>query len=114
MDEVFNFLCSKAKIERDKGVQMLESIVQQLENDNLGLFCDKILTVMTSDDGWENKHGALMGSKVLLLHIHKVVDNKTPFVDFQNNVLRNCLILLEDKESRVRLAAGMGYFRIFS
>ena len=52
-----------------------------------------------------------MGSKILLLHIHSNVEDAGMYAEFSESILSSALMLLEDNESRVRLASGNIYFR---
>ena len=101
-DEALKLLCSSAKLDRDRGVVEISkflkptngSEVPGLESLLQGLLCD-------SQAPWETKHGALMGTKALLLNeTHACSDQ------FSEAANEFGMKLLEDEESRVRLAAG--------
>ena len=108
MESVLELLCSSAKLNRDRGAEQLNALINEKAEDRTFLngLCGEIVKLLA--DGqipWESKHGALTGSKSLLQNI-KLPKEDDMYSSFQESVLQYCLVLLEDDESRVRLAAG--------
>ena len=102
-EEVLKLLCSTAKLDRDKGVRELEKILEAPEQTTLAWLASEIeIQLKNPQSAWESKHGGLMGAKCLLLS-EKYEDENASFAQ---NALSSSLQLLEDSESRVRLAAG--------
>ncbi|XP_060077620.1 uncharacterized protein LOC132557146, partial [Ylistrum balloti] len=99
-DEILQKLCSSAKLDRDRGYQNLLSHIHTLEEDGLCDLEQKFINLLAdSTTQWETKHGALMGSKALLLS-----GNTTD--DFVVDMRAKAVDLLDDVEFRVRIAAG--------
>lgn len=99
-EKTLEWLCSAAKLERDKGVLELQRNILNLEQEDLNVLEEKITGLLTEDDAsWETKHGALMGCKVIL-------QSKRASGQFVINGQSLSLNFLEDDEFRVRLAAG--------
>lgn len=99
-DPILKELCSSLKLERDRGFQQLVVHLQSLDEEgiyNLQFDLTKILNDTGSN--WESKHGALMGSKAVL-------ENGNVSDDFEIEIKRKVMDLLEDGEFRVRIAAG--------
>lgn len=101
MDEhILKKLCSKAKLDRDKGFQDFEEFLKSVD-DGTVLSIERKFTDMLSDstNEWETKHGVLMGSKAIFQ------SGKTT-EEFSNILLQNAVSLADDAEFRVRIAAG--------
>ncbi|XP_033735448.1 uncharacterized protein LOC117323982 isoform X2 [Pecten maximus] len=99
-DEIQQKLCSSAKIDRDRGYQDLLRHIHTLEEEGLCDLEQKFIHLLADSTApWETKHGALMGSKALLLS-----GNTTD--DFVVDMRAKAIDLLDDKEFRVRIAAG--------
>lgn len=101
MDEnILRKLCSKAKLDRDKGFQNFEEFLQTASHETIYAI-EKKFTDMLSDSTmeWETKHGVLMGSKAIF-----VTGQTTE--DFSNTLLTNAIDFADDAEFRVRIAAG--------
>ena len=108
MDEVLKLLCSSAKLDRDRGLEQLRDLidVKATDCDFIGALCSQILQLLgDSNISWESKHGALTGAKSILLNV-KLLKDHDLYASFHASVLKSCFVLLEDDESRVRLAAG--------
>ncbi len=96
-----SLLSSSMKIERDRGVVELQRYLtgaDDLAIRGLELEIQRQLDDPTAT--WEAKHGALMGMKAIL-------QGKSCSDDFVAVSRQHTLKLLEDAESRVRLAAGI-------
>ena len=101
-ENVLNFLFSSAKLERDKGVLELENLLRHGNENIVTTLENEFLKTLESQElKWETKHGCLIGSKVLITQSN--CDNSPVFL---NDIQNYSLMLLEDGESRVRLAAG--------
>lgn len=101
MDEnILKKLCSKAKLDRDKGFQDFEEFLKTAD-DGIITTIERKFTDMLSDstNEWETKHGVLMGSKAVF-QTGKTTD------EFSQTLLHNAIDLADDAEFRVRIAAG--------
>ena len=98
MEEILKNLCSKAKLDRDKGFSQIEKYLASSDNDAIS-FLEKKFTDMLVDSSndWEIKHGILMGSKALA-----AVSSE----DFCSLLLNRAINLADDSEFRVRIVAG--------
>jgi hypothetical protein len=106
-DTILKELCSSLKLERDRGYQQLVAHLQGLDEEgiyNLQFDLSKILNDIEST--WEAKHGALMGAKA-------VMENGNVSDDFEIEIKRKVMDLLDDNEFRVRIAAGIDIFFFF-
>lgn len=102
MDEnILRNLCSKAKLDRDKGFDQIQKYLQTADNDAVA-FLEKKFADMFADtsNDWETKHGVLMGSKALC---------NSSFIseEFCAFLLSKAVDLADDSEFRVRIAAGL-------
>ena len=101
-EEVDKLLCSKAKLDRDKGVTQLEGLIEAGINEAQLRELENALQQLlgATEAPWETSHGSLMGCSTLI--------SKTGCTDdFATNCKDSGIRLLEHSESRVRLAAGM-------
>ena len=100
-ESVLQKLCSKAKLDRDKGFQELQEYLKQSDNDDGVRNFEKKFSTILSDTSseWECKHGSLMGSKAVC---------QTQFCseEFSSYLVEQALMLADDSEFRVRIAAG--------
>lgn len=97
---MLKLLCSTAKLDRDKGLQQLEEFLKKQNVDDVREFENKLVDLMSDDDStWEKKHGSLMAAKTIM-------DSQHFSTEYGNRVLQKSLILLDDKEYRVRISAG--------
>ncbi|KAL0266896.1 UNVERIFIED_CONTAM: hypothetical protein PYX00_009320 [Menopon gallinae] len=104
MLEIVNLLCSNMKLDRDKGVAELEKIIPQLDPFSRQRYANKIIELLSDSEGtWEAKHGVLMGSKALIMHLNLEDEGDCDFVLNIKTVAQKLLTHIED---RVRLAAG--------
>jgi hypothetical protein len=106
-DTIVKELCSSLKLERDRGYQQLVAHLQGLDEEgiyNLQFDLSKILNDIEST--WEAKHGALMGAKA-------VMENGNVSDDFEIEIKKKVMDLLDDNEFRVRIAAGIDIFFFF-
>ncbi|CAH3155687.1 unnamed protein product [Porites evermanni] len=105
MDDILSLLCSHTKLERDKGLQVLEEKLKDTSNfssdsQRVTDFQNSLASLVESTDrGWEAKHGGLIGSKVLIL-------NNLGSDDFTEALRKQALLLMHDDEARVRIASG--------
>ena len=99
-ENVLQKICSKAKLDRDKGLQDLEELLKQFDREHVQNL-EKHFSATLSDPNaeWETKHGALMGSKAIC---------QTPFCseEFSSYLIDQALLLADDSEFRVRIASG--------
>ena len=97
------FLCSSQKIDRDRGVEQLKAFLTNANETQFQAWEVSLQTLLNdSQNPWETKHGALMGAKALL----STSANVTVSEEFSSSIRQHALKLLEDPESRVRLASG--------
>ena len=105
MDDILSLLCSHTKLERDKGLQVLEEKLRETsdfssDSQRVTDFQNSLASLVESNDrGWEAKHGGLIGSKVLIL-------NNLGSDDFTETLRKQALRLMHDDEARVRIASG--------
>ena len=108
VEDILNRLCSSGKLERDKGAVELQRFVAD-DSDKASIReLEKSVLRLLQDDTfpWESRHGGLMAAKVLVFSEQLPDKNKHCSEEFPVK-LRECAVnLLEDSESRVRLAAG--------
>ena len=99
-ESVIQKLCSKAKLDRDKGFQDLQEYLKSADQDGVRAFEKKLSTILSdSSSEWESKHGALMGSKA-------VCQTQICSDEFTSYLVEQALMLADDSEFRVRIAAG--------
>ncbi|XP_061173141.1 uncharacterized protein LOC133182346 [Saccostrea echinata] len=99
-DKIFEELCSSHKIERDRGFQNFVKHIDTAESEDINDLEQDVSKLLTEEDSsWEKKHGGLMAAKALLTS-GKSSD------DFVVDMRSLALKYLEDKEFRVRTAAG--------
>lgn len=105
MDDILSLLCSHTKLERDKGLQVLEEKLKETsdfssDSQRVTDFQNSLASLVESTDrGWAAKHGGLIGSKVLIL-------NNLGSDDFTEALRKQALRLMHDDEARVRIASG--------
>ncbi|CAG5132048.1 unnamed protein product [Candidula unifasciata] len=110
--EILAKLCSKAKLERDRGFTELQEYVNTSNEDEIHDLEQDLLNLLSSEDnGWESRHGGLSGVRCL------IEQGKISFQDgdtdlgiegdvFVNEIMDKAISLLDDEEFRVRIAAG--------
>ncbi|XP_078313834.1 uncharacterized protein LOC111130281 [Crassostrea virginica] len=100
VDKIIEDLCSSLKLERDRGFQSFVKHVDSVENEDIaGLERNVTKLLSEEDSSWEKIHGGLMAAKALLT-TGKSTD------DFAVDMRSLALKFLEDREFRVRIAAG--------
>ena len=110
-DDILSLLCSHTKLERDKGLQVLEEKLKDTsdfssDSQRVTDFQNSLASLVESNDrGWEAKHGGLIGSKVLVL-------NNLGSDDFTEALRKQALRLMHDDEARVRIASGETLFSV--
>ena len=99
--DVFELLISNAKLNRDKGLQQLTQFVAQLTT--ISSF-EHVVEESLSGEGekWEERHACLVARTILLQS--KCADELSN--DFVIRARDKALMMLEDPEYRVRIAAG--------
>ncbi|XP_077991642.1 uncharacterized protein LOC144445871 [Glandiceps talaboti] len=98
--ETLELLCSTTKLERDRGQLELQRQINDANEGNLqAIEMALISCLQDSSARWEQKQGALMGSKLVVL-------NEDSSEEFALTCRLHALHLLNDSEARVRLAAG--------
>lgn len=101
VDKIIEDLCSSLKLERDRGFQSFVKHVDSVENEDIvGLERNVTKLLSEGDSSWEKIHGGLMAAKALLT-TGKSTD------DFAVDMRPLALNFLEDREFRVRIAAGI-------
>lgn len=111
MDDILSLLCSHTKLERDKGLQVLEEKLKDTsdfssDSQRVTDFQNSLASLVDSTDrGWEAKHGGLIGSKVL-------IRNNLGSDDFTEALRKQALRLMHDDEARVRIASGETLFSV--
>ncbi|XP_070576630.1 uncharacterized protein [Ptychodera flava] len=99
--EVLELLSSSTKLERDRGLVELQRQINDAKEGDIQAI-EMALTSLLQDSAarWEQKQGALLGSKLIL------VSNEDSSEEFALTVRLHALHCLNDSEARVRLAAG--------
>ena len=121
-NEIVNKLCSKAKLDRDRGYEDFKLFVTQYDVNNISEIEQVILQLFdSSEQEWEYRHGALSGARCILEQIHlpagPVKKGKLPpncdiaLLDGEGDTFPMILIdksmaLLDHEEFRVRIASG--------
>lgn len=107
-EDVLTLLTAPAKIDRDRGVGLLQKTLRDGGEDAVKRYESAIENwLRAKDDPWETKHGALMATKALLSS--PVGASGSPVrcsEEFARFAEDSAMALLEHGESRVRLAAG--------
>lgn len=108
--DIFQTLISHRKLDRDRGQEELETYLAQTEDSGQ---CEQVIrglrsllldtNVTGADVPWETKLGVLLGAKILIQRSKLEVSEDK---EFGLRCKVTALKLLEDEESRVRLAAG--------
>ena len=100
-DEVLKLLCSNAKLDRDRGVSQLESLLSSgIDSDSLHQFENSFQQLFgDSESSWESLHGAFMGCCCL-------IRSSGCAEEFSSSCKDYAIRHLTHNESRVRLAAG--------
>ncbi len=101
---LFSYLSSKKKIERDKGVAIIQELLKDPKDGTIEAL-EKSIRELLCEDAWESRHGALMATEALL---QKDVATESLSMEVQAALSQ----LLEDTEPRVRLAAGKCEVRV--
>ena len=99
LEDVLARLCSSKKLERDKGVDDLKALIDgSNEKDELFKRLESsLLAVLAKDERWESTQGCLAATRWLVEHATE---------KFCQDILSLLPTVLEDKEPRVRQAAG--------
>ena len=104
MENILVNLCSKAKLDRDKGYLEITEYLKHADSE-AALQLQRKFNAMLADISapWETKHGILMGSKA-------VCQAQFCNEEFSMNLVPIALKLAEDTEFRVRIVAGKQIF----
>ncbi|XP_071962564.1 uncharacterized protein [Antedon mediterranea] len=99
--DIQQLLCSSKKIERDRGLAELKSIVNSAEPDDVEKLEVDFIGLLQKPDcvSWETKQGALLGSRLIVV-------NQWSSENFGTELKMHVLELLNHNEARVRLSAG--------
>eukprot|EP00123_Amoebidium_parasiticum_P008862 comp19068_c0_seq1/m.21543 comp19068_c0_seq1/g.21543 ORF comp19068_c0_seq1/g.21543 comp19068_c0_seq1/m.21543 type:complete len:696 (-) comp19068_c0_seq1:466-2553(-) len=100
--EAVSELESGKKLERDKGIDTLTQQLGQLTAEDVPCLEAVLLSKLT-EERWQSRHGGLLGCQAILLTKGTQVSMSQ---NFQDQLLARSLVLLDDREARVRLAAG--------
>ncbi|XP_005089198.1 uncharacterized protein LOC101848704 [Aplysia californica] len=113
--EIINKLCSKAKLDRDRGFNELKTFLNQCEDETVSDIQNDLLNLLEEDDrGWEFRHGGLSGSRCVLEQRRLNFGNNVNDGDdidnsqeaFAFSLIDRSTELLDHNEFRVRIAAG--------
>ncbi|CAL1530399.1 unnamed protein product [Lymnaea stagnalis] len=108
--EIITKLCSKAKLDRDRGFSELEEYISTCDEEDILSFEQDILRMLSQpDDGWESRHGGLSGARCLFEHGKiKLEDEEigSGGDSFAYTMIEKSMLMLEHDEFRVRIAAG--------
>ena len=108
-------LCSKAKLDRDRGFNELQSLVQHFNDDQIReIQCELLKLLESEDSSWESRHGGLSGARCLFEEGKVEVEDDDTRIEganpFAYTVIDIAMHLLDDEEFRVRIAAGNTIF----
>lgn len=96
-------LSSKRRLDREKGLTALKTLLasSNLQPEDKEKIEAHVLTLITSLVGpWEDRHGGLMATGLIL-------ESGVATSGFSRQVTSSVPLLLEETESRVRIATGM-------
>ncbi|GFS25769.1 Arm repeat-containing protein [Elysia marginata] len=104
-------LCSKAKLDRDRGFNELQSIIHQCNEDQIAEIQNEVLELLGDESSsWESKHGGLSGARCLLEQGKVDIEEDETCIEggnpFAFKVIGIAMQMLDDEEFRVRIAAG--------
>eukprot|EP00117_Sycon_ciliatum_P041204 scpid24062/ scgid2286/ len=100
MEEALQLMCSKIRLDRDKGESQLTQLLQACAGEGAATgLQDDLLKLLEADLSWEQNLGGLNGCKV-------IVEASRCDEGFGNAVTSRCLKLLLAEEPRVRFAVG--------
>lgn len=99
LEGVLQAICSSKKLDRDKGISSLRALIDgSTEKEKLFEQLEShVLAVLKKNERWESSHGCLMAACALVQHAT---------VQFSEEILSLLPTMLEDREPRVRQAAG--------
>ena len=108
--DTLKLLESSAKIDRNKGVELLMQLLSRTDA-VIGQDIELAILTLLSKAGvsWETKHGALMGAQAILSH----PTYHLSMTDFEAEAKGHVMQMLEDLEYRVRLAAGKNLWQSY-
>lgn len=97
-----SLIASKKRLDREKGLEVLKTLltspdIKQEDKTAIETHLTSLITSMVGP--WEDRHGGLMA-------VGLVLDAGSGSSDFIGQVKSTVPILLEEEESRVRIAAG--------
>jgi len=105
-DEVLDLLCSHVKLDRDRGVSLLEKLLSDKQHglaanqEDLAAF-EKCLVTLVESDGksWETRHGGLLGAKLVIMA--GIASD-----EFLETMKKDAVVLMHKDEFRERILAG--------
>ena len=109
--ECLTKLCSKAKLDRDRGFNDLQSLIHQCSEEQISEIQNELQKLLENEEGsWENRHGGLSGARCLFEEGKVEIEEDNTCIDGGNPfafiVIGIAMHLLDDEEFRVRIAAG--------
>ncbi|RUS77404.1 hypothetical protein EGW08_014850, partial [Elysia chlorotica] len=109
--ECLTKLCSKAKLDRDRGFNELQSLIQHYNVDQISEVQNEIQKLLENEESsWESRHGGLSGARCLFEQGKVEVEEDNTRIDEANSfafvMIGIAMQLLDDEEFRVRIAAG--------
>jgi len=114
-DDLVNKLCSKAKLDRDRGYTETVKYLKNCDDDGLEDFKISLMKALQEDEkSWEYRHGGLSGARCLLENIQQSQKEMSSSAGkgkethdlFALSMIDIAMDLLDHNEFRVRLAAG--------
>lgn len=102
-------LCSKRRLEREKAVSQLRLyLMTQVKKEQMEEVSNKIkefiVELLSMSTRWEARHGGLLLLVVYIKWLYQKV--RQPNAEYIYQMTKECLQHLQDKEVRLRLAAG--------
>lgn len=109
--EIMQKLCSKAKLDRDRGYSELEEFISRCDQDEIvNAQQDFIRLLSEPDQGWESRHGGLSGARCLFEQGKIAIEDDGVLLDggssFAYIMIERSMLMLDHEEFRVRIAAG--------
>ena len=103
------FLCSKQRLERDKGLEIIKEILKNPSSDEILSLEQNIVKLLpiTEEGEWEGIHGGLMACALML-------EAGVGSDELCKQIQEVAPQMLEHQEPRVRLSTGEKYFKTSS
>jgi hypothetical protein len=106
MEDIVSLLSSQTKLERDRGAEQLRQFLPKSSRLEIINLLSRFKTMAEDDEKWETIHGALLGFRELARPLFHDLDSSEEKA-YMDQILDISLALLQHKEVRVRLAAGL-------